>query len=407
MASLIDASVRMMHSDMVGSPVLNASTPGSRLAFFDALLVDGWGNQVATSVVVANGICTMTFGTSPPTFTSGVIRVAGATDTTLNGDQRVKTRDGTTVSFLTSAANSSQTSGASAKISPIGFIKPFTSSANTAAYRSPNSSGSGNALCIYDVGAAYIQAQGYEDMSSLAVGTQTFPTNAQVANNGVIWHLASSTYAGPVPWVMVGDDRGFYFMVATYASSGPTYRNYTTYYYTDVKSLRDNDPRPCVISGHNSFTYSAATAFCGLFTRQPNYSWLSRPNTNVGGCCPSMLVSSTNNFAIAAQHSGSDNAGFGNYPNLTDNSLQLGDYMVIENPGNTASTAIRGLMPGILFAAQPLKNSFNHMNIVPAATNGPLVGRTVMAVKVEVAQYASNSVSTPGAAFVDITGPWR
>ena len=67
----------------------------------------------------------------------GSSKRAGCTDVLLNGDQRILSRTETTLSFKTTAANSSQTTGASAMFAPLGWDRPFASTASQVAFRSP------------------------------------------------------------------------------------------------------------------------------------------------------------------------------------------------------------------------------------------------------------------------------
>ena len=77
MISLVDTSVKFIHSSQVGSPTLNG-TAGSLLSVLDALLVTGWGLQTATSLVVAGGVATISFGSTFPAIVDSVILVDGS-----------------------------------------------------------------------------------------------------------------------------------------------------------------------------------------------------------------------------------------------------------------------------------------------------------------------------------------
>ena len=59
MVSPVDTSVKWARSTMPGAPVLTRAA-GSLIGLLDALLVNGWGQQTATSVVVAGGVATAT-----------------------------------------------------------------------------------------------------------------------------------------------------------------------------------------------------------------------------------------------------------------------------------------------------------------------------------------------------------
>ena len=78
MASPVDTTVKWARSDMPGAPVLTRAA-GSMTALLDALLVDGWGLQAATSVVIASGVATATFAADHAAAMHSVVEVAGAT----------------------------------------------------------------------------------------------------------------------------------------------------------------------------------------------------------------------------------------------------------------------------------------------------------------------------------------
>ena len=85
MASPVDTTVKWARSDMPGAPVLTRAA-GSMAALLDAFLVEGWGLQAATSVVIASGVATATFAADHTAAMHSVVEVAGAARTLFERD---------------------------------------------------------------------------------------------------------------------------------------------------------------------------------------------------------------------------------------------------------------------------------------------------------------------------------
>ena len=127
MASPVDTSVKWARSTMPGAPALTRAA-GSLIALLDALLVNGWGQQTASSVVVAGGVATATFPTDHAAAKHAVVLVDGVTGalTALNGEQKVTAVAPNVIKWATAAADGTATGTITVKMAPAGFNKPFS-----------------------------------------------------------------------------------------------------------------------------------------------------------------------------------------------------------------------------------------------------------------------------------------
>jgi len=148
MASPVDTIVKWARSDMPGAPVLTRAA-GSVTALLDALLVDGWGLQAATSVVVASGVATATFAADHAAAMHSVVEVAGATGsyTDLNGEQKITVANSNTLKWATALPDGTATGSITVKMAGGGWERPFTGT-NLRAYRSASAQRHGQYLRV-------------------------------------------------------------------------------------------------------------------------------------------------------------------------------------------------------------------------------------------------------------------
>jgi hypothetical protein len=120
--------VKYFHSNMPGAPVLSG-TAGALIAILDACLKDGFGLKTVDSLVIAGGVATMTISTGMTFEQDAVVQVAGITGgaAALNGDRRLLSIAGNTATFdATGVSDQTATGSITAKVSPLGWAKPFT-----------------------------------------------------------------------------------------------------------------------------------------------------------------------------------------------------------------------------------------------------------------------------------------
>lgn len=213
MVSTVDTSVKWARSTMPGAPVLTRAA-GSLIALLDALCVDGWGAQTATSVVVAGGFAEATFPADHAAAPHAVVLVSGVTGAmaNLNGEQKITSVKPNKVRWATALPDGTATGTVVVKMSPAGWAKPF-SGANLAVYKSASPQAHGQFLRVNDATAGNARAVGYENMTAVSTGTGPFPTNAQV-NGGYYWKKsAAGSGTTPVPWGFASDGRKLYLFV--------------------------------------------------------------------------------------------------------------------------------------------------------------------------------------------------
>lgn len=224
MTSPVDTSVKWARSSMPGAPTL-PRTAGALIALLDAFLVNGWGLQTASSVVVADGVATATFPTDHAAAKHAVVLVDGVTGalTALNGEQKVTAVAPNVIKWATAAADGTATGTITVKMAPAGFNKPF-SGTNLAAYKSAHPAAHGQYLRINDTTANYARAVGYENMTAISTGTGLFPSAAQL-NGGYYWGKdADPAGTGNAPYLFASDGRTFYLCVQSsfnYYSGNP------------------------------------------------------------------------------------------------------------------------------------------------------------------------------------------
>jgi hypothetical protein len=387
MASPVDTSVKHMLSSMTGAPALDG-TAGSLLGVLDAFLVDGWGSQTASSVVIADGVATVTLPSAPAATVDSVILVAGATPSGLNGEQKVTgVGPGNVLTFDTEESDGSATGTITVKMAPCGWSKVY-SGTNKAVYRSNDvqAHGGGMYLRVDDSSTTTPRVVGYESMSDVDTGTGPFPTSTQLSGGGY-WYKsgAGATVRG---YALFGDSRTFYI---AFNPGYPTYNTHVLRGFGDGISRRPTGDAYAVFLCANN---SSGNDVSGALDRgDGSYTWTPRPYIGLGTAEAGRSLP----FVGGSGMSGAENI-LGSFPNPVDGSLILSKRYWSTNTNQPP----RFDFPGILSVPQSgLAAAFGSVSTVPGT--GDLAGRTLMVVP---------SGNNPGAAatggfVVDVTGPWR
>ncbi len=377
-------------SSMSGAPVLSG-TAGALIAVLDACLVNGFGLQTASALVVASGVATATLPSTPAPRVGSVILVAGATPSGLNGEQRVTAVVGNTVSFATALGDQSASGTITVKLAAAGWTKPF-SGTNLAAYKIPSVLGTACYLRLDDTGTTTARAVGYESMSGISAGTGPFPTAAQFAS-GLWVSKSSAASVAARAWRVVADDRGVFLFVR----NADTASEYQAYYFGDILSLKTNDPYACVLRANSADRSASVVAGTDdLPFSDYNYLgsglYIARAANTLGGAQP-MYQSSALLFPGSA---GASSGAVGSaYPSPVDNGLMLARVSVLNASG------IRGYYPGVYMTPQIVNAAFATGDVIPGS--GDMVGRSVTAIKTG----APTAGTTQGVVFMDTLSDWR
>jgi hypothetical protein len=385
-----DTSVKYFHSEMIGAPVLTG-TAGSRIAVLEALLVNGFGLKTVDSLVVSGNVATANISTGHSAEQHTVVLIAGATPAGLNGEWKVTSTTGATVSFITEdIADQTATGSITLKLAPAGWAKPF-SGTNLAAFQPTDPTSSQNFLRIDDTGTTVAVVRGYESMSSIDVGTGPFPTVAQRAS-GLWWQKSSTASATARKWMMASDGLLFYFGVEHSTTLGV----YDIGVFGEPLSTKSGDPYSCQLFGRGDsgvgtpvaaqqYPYAAA----GLIEQ-----FMARSYTGLGSavqmtkCFPGIHNSATTQSGAASSIP---------YPNPADGGLYVAPHYLLEN----SPIIFRAVSPGFYCSPQLITpGSFAAKDLVTGVSGMP--GRTLVVIQSYYSTPPQNQT-----AFIDITGPWR
>ena len=375
---------------MAGAPVL-LGTPGALIGVLDAVLVDGFGLQTASGVVISGGVAVVSVPTTHAAAVDAVVLIAGASVAGLNGEQRVTAITANSVSFSTTETGA-VTGTVTIKMAPAGWSKLYGGT-NLAAYKIIDVTGTGCILRVDDTGTTAARVRGYESMTDVSTGAGLFPTVAQWAAPGLWWSKSNGADATARAWRVAADSRGVYFFPKNYAG-----QEHQGNYFGDILSLKSNDPYGCVLRANSADQAGNAAVFGQeLSYNDPAFSqdglYLARAANAIGGA---VKCHNAHTLSIGAANGAYAIGGTGApYPSQVDNGLMLSRIAIYNAAG------FRGYYPGVYATPQNVVSSFSTGDKVLGS--GDMVGKNVVAVKF-------NSI-TPGAQqaclFVDPISDWR
>ncbi|MCA3226561.1 MAG: hypothetical protein ING52_13835 [Burkholderiales bacterium] len=365
--------VHWYRHDMGGAPVARG-VAGDAIALLDACLVNGFNLRTATSVVVSAEVATMTFSSAFGWLQHQVIEVAGATPAALNGEKRVSTVVGNSITFpAPGVANGTATGTITCRTPGLGWSKVF-SSANIAVYRAPDIAGTRMFLRVDDTDSTRARARGFETMSDVNTGTGPFPTDAQFSG-GLVWRRSTTADTTARPWTLVGDGAGFYYICRASTTS-----NVVEWTFGDIAPFAGADAFRCAIGGGESLTSDFSAA--GLISRGGTIGcFLARASSQLG--------SSSRLATFSADYQSLE------YPHLPNNGLMLRESVCMES-GSRARGTIRGFR--------------RHMH--DASVNGGIfsLGQVLSATDgyngLGLCLDGSSSTTLAFAGVVDLVGPW-
>lgn len=391
MTSPVNTTVKWARSTMPGAPVLTRAA-GSLTALLDALLVNGWGVQTATSVVVAGGVATATFATDHAAARHAVVQVAGVTGSLagLNGEQKITAVEPNKIKWATTEADGTAAGTITVKMAGAGWTKPF-SGTNLAAYKSASPAAHGQFLRVADTTAEYARAVGYENMTAISTGTGLFPTSAQVSG-GYYWGKNDETSGtSAVPWVFASDGRFFYlFAQACINSSGGAARSFTPMSFGDlVPESPSGDPYATVVTGAPGVSWQVTgPAYVYAYNAVDGNVAAPRARSGVG--------TSSRGATLAELNLDNQGGTPPQLPNPINGSIPMGRVLYKD----TTSEFHRAAFPGLYWStAIYMERATNYGSILELTNGKSLLG-----------VWAGSLVSdtgTFGGAFLDLIGPWR
>jgi hypothetical protein len=407
--------VKFFYSTMENAPLLN-NVWGSLVALLDACLVDGFNPKTIDAITRVGAEATATILSGHAYIPGQIVNVAGVTQTEYNGDQRVKTATTNTFTFdvIGLPTTPATTSGTiTCKSAALGFQKAFAAT-NVGVYRSQNVLGPRHYLKVdnsqwagWTTGAKTSRINVGENMSDVNtfVGARApFDPNNPTRNDGsgfFKWntsHQAGSESsgdggAGPRNWVLIGDDRGFYFY--TTASQNFDWYGRMGYTFMEFTSFKAGDAYNTIVSGMEAVA-GDYMSYPDQYGPNDNYGssylgkYLLRDYSQVGGNIRGTYISLQTNGTSEVK---SGLATGINWPNGPDFSLVLHPtYLKQEN------NHLRGLMPGMFCVHN--NNPYNDLAVIDNVVGYP--GRKFLMVGIN-----DNTTQAGIKIAFDITGPWR
>ncbi|MFJ1255969.1 hypothetical protein [Cupriavidus sp. CuC1] len=397
-------SVKNFNSASASAPILHGN-PGSMITVLDAVLVNGYGLKTLDQLVVAANVATCTVSAGHGYFSNQVVTVAGATPGGLNGDVRITVLSATAFKFSTTGISDQTATGTiTAKVTPLGWTKPF-SATNMGAYKSSDPLSTGMHLRVDDTGVVtgrHARVVGCESMTDINTFTGQFPTTAQLSG-GLWWGKSSTLDTTARNWFIIGDERCFYFVVAPNPSN--SVNGNMIYSAGDFLPQGSSDQYNYLIGGPYSdyTTFSSGTITYCASTSAPsgmNTGYMPRLNSQAGGAVQALRAGC---MSWGTDYSGGVSYAGGlipQFPNPIDGGVLITPVFLFEATG--ALKGLRGTYPGFYHLPVGLANTaYNHLDMVTGVDTLP--GKTLLAVRSgNPGQTAYN-----GCSLFDLLGPWR
>lgn len=395
MTSVVDTSVKFAVSSMQDAPVINGMA-GSLIAALDAFLVNGFANKQVTSGAVSGGVCRLNFTGQSAAMVHSVILVAGITgaNAAINGEQKVTAVSSSWVEFKTDLPDGAVTGSVSFKMAPLGWEKVFAGT-NKAVYRPTDSRGTRPFVKVDDSNALYARVTMYESMTDVDSGLGQAPL-ASVLTGGYYWHKRQTAGGSGAYWLLAGDSRGFYCMLAPNASSAAVSGGYGLYahFAGDLNSFRSGDPWCSVLTGAVSATYTD-TAGCIFSTATNTGITLQRLSSGLG----SAVQVARNTWGGSGAVSGNDST-HGAFPSRSDNGLRLSPIVISD--GAMSINGPRGELPGVYHCTQSGLTSAFGAGVAIAETHGAFSDLGLASIG-----CGGLSAAPLGCGFIALGTPWR
>ncbi len=297
-----------------------------------------------------------------------------------------------------------------ALVTVLGWGKAFTAT-NKGVYRAP--AGVRHYLDVDDSApdatalGRNARIRGYETMSAVGTGTNPFPTVAQVTTCvGLIKSTATGTTARP--WIVVGDDRTFYFFSEAAGTDPPTLSTHAWtdgFYFGEILSVIVGDLYRTVY-GWNSTVSTFVTALMNPYNSTAASTTtvinVNMPRSYTGSGTSLWAQPVGNLFSVTNLSLATGNF---TYPNPADSGFYLNVMNVVERGSGTtaaaassAATGIRGQLRGVC------QSPFNSTGVDDQTTFSGAAG-TVWAGKTFIALRINTDTGRTGLLVFETT-PW-
>ncbi|SFF14737.1 hypothetical protein [Paracidovorax wautersii] len=387
-------------STLPGAPELSG-TPGALRSVLKACLVDGFGASAVSSLSVSGGVATATYSAPPSAKAGTIVALAGATPAALNGEKRIASVAGNTVTFPAPGVADGTASGSiTSKVAPATWQELFPGAlANVIALKPSAAEATGCVLRVDDSGANWGVVDGYESMSGISDGMGRFPLLSMTQDKQqMVWAKSTDATSTSRPWCIVADERFMLLYVEPRSTVFGAYGS-SVVCFGDIVPYRSGDPYAACISGSEyRFIYDAGAGDVGVSNSSGGGMYLPRGYLGLRGAVVGWRASAY----LSGRSGTAAYQGIGlPFPNGADNSLRLAPVEVIVGPAG-----FRGRLPGVYHSPQQLGRSFRAGTVIDG--QGAYLGRRLLALNTGGVDYTHESgAGQVGTMFVDLTGPWR
>jgi len=326
-------TVRIYRSSDFGAPNTLNNAAGAFITVLDACLVNGYGDQTIT-ITSAGGLATVTTPSPHGLIKTAKYTVSGANEAAYNGEHSVTVVDGVTLTFPVAGTPATPATGTiTGRLSGSGWTKPFSGTYLASYLQGAGSNGM--SLRVDDTGTM-TRLVGYETMSDVNTGTQSFPTNAQMAGGAYQSKSTNTTYRD---WVLLADEKRFYFSSNADGSAGDV--NGQGMFFGDINSYLPGDSYSTMLAAGNTSSANSSSKFYNLVesfgTNTAHY--MARAYTQLGGSIQcGKMVNGSKGVATGMGYAGYP------FPDPITNALHY-DKVEVTEPSPTSS--IRGYLPGL------------------------------------------------------------
>lgn len=385
----MSTAIKVYDESMPGAPVLGSGA-GTELAVLYACLCTGFGQRSAT-ITVAGGVATVTTANEPKNanMLHTVILVEGVTGalSALNGEQKITATTATTLQFATSEADGTAAGTITIKTAPAGWQRVFNDDTNhVSVFKSNDPQSTGKYLRVDGSNTQYTYVRGYSNMTDVNTGTAPFPP-ATVADNAFKW--VKGVNGSGQEWELFADTRAFYYAPACIAGSSRAKR---PYFFGDLINDSTTDGHGCVLTSLGSGLYVHAYSLANIeeISRQ-HHAYIAKAMSGMGDGVRVYI------YPIGGQsgYSGAD-AFLGVFP--TAGGRVLLSKMAVIN------VTFRGVLPGIYYVPQVLRNSGLTGRCIELDNNGKLVRAINTQTGYSSAEDQTNQYQKM---FIQVTGSWR
>lgn len=414
-------TVKWLAWNMPGAPTMN-QTHGELIAVLDACLVDGFNPKTPTGITRSGSIATIGLPVGHGYEAGRILRVGGAAQTEYNGDKLLLSVTATSATYAVTGTPTTPATGTfTAKFAPLGWEKVF-SSTNRAAYRSPNVLSTRPYLYVDNsASATWSPGRGIngtvESCESMAdIDTRVNPvprdTTTTRLDGWLHWYQArgagtkTSTGHGSYnrSWVIVGDDRSFYFL-----NNPCTGQGRAVWGYGDFISFKPSDGFPVFLMGAENYDdnvnynvpagLSAGNSYNqsvlnGCIVQRSYFGIGAQANFSVGGL---YFTPGSGGNTIASGY----NSNWA-FPNQADASMLLSPKYVYES-----NQGVRGQLPGAYAILQT--RPYGDLTVVDNVAGYP--DRKFLVVAADAYDVGNPTSGAPAVNLArhafDITGPWH